>query len=82
MFRVHVSWMHFIFRFENGQENKSICSIHAQYTSEMSKQQAQLTDDWRESARRPAALQNVLLKTCLVEKKKKRLASWIAERFC
>ena len=38
---------HFIFRFENGQENQSLFSTHDQNTAETSQPQAQRTDGWR-----------------------------------
>ena len=38
---------HFVFRFENGQGNQTLCSIHDQKTAETSQPQAQPTDGWR-----------------------------------
>ena len=37
--------VHFIFRFENGQENQSLISIHDQNKAETSRPQAQPTDE-------------------------------------
>ena len=37
--------VHFLFRFENGHRNKSLCSIHAHKKCKMREPQAQLTGD-------------------------------------